>query len=383
MDFTEDPATGEFREEVRRVLAEHLTAELREHVGRTGTNHDWGLHRAVAERGWLAGALPVPLGGTGRSPEQLAALFRELELASAPYDGISNAMLVSYILGHTGTATQKETVMADLLTGRAIACLGYSEPGSGSDVAAAATRAIRATDGDGWVVNGQKMFTSLAEEARWALLLARTDTEAAKHRGLTFFLVDMTSPGVEVQELRTLSGKRTNITYYDDVRVPDAYRVGEVNGGWDVMLVALSFERGVAGGISDIAALHDLAVAKARTVRSISGEYLIDRPEVRERLARVAVDMEVAELLGARVAWAAGTDRLPAQEGAECKLFATEAYGRAADAIVDAFGSEGLRHDREIEHAYRVAPIFTTAGGTSEVLRNLIAERGLKLPRAR
>ena len=381
MDFTPNPETLAFREQVRAVLAEHIDAEVRARVAATGTNHDWGVHRALAERGWLAATLPEALGGQGRDPEQLAGFFRELELVDAPYDGTSLAMMLAYILGHVGSEFQKAEILPALLSGEAIPCLGYSEPESGSDVAAAQTRAVR--DGDDWVISGQKMFTSLAEQARWAFMLTRTNTDVPKHRGLTFFLVPLDSPGVEVREVRTLSGKRTNITFYDDVRVPDRMRVGDVDGGWNVMVVALSFERGIAGGVADVRALYDAALVCARE------RELIDEPSVRERLARVAIDTEVCELLGERAAWVA-VNGVPQQEGAEIKLFATEAYWRASSSFVDMLGPEGLPSDHAshspaaiVEYSYRVAPIFTTAGGTSEIQKNLIAERTLGLPRAR
>ena len=381
MDFTPNPETVAFREQVRAVLAEHIDADVRARVAATGTNHDWGVHRALAERGWLAATLPEALGGQGRDPEQLAGFFRELELVDAPYDGTSLAMMLAYILGHVGSEFQKAEILPALLSGEAIPCLGYSEPESGSDVAAAQTRAVR--DGDDWVISGQKMFTSLAEQARWAFMLTRTNTDVPKHRGLTFFLVPLDSPGVEVREVRTLSGKRTNITFYDDVRVLDRMRVGDVDGGWNVMVVALSFERGIAGGVADVRALYDAALVCARE------RELIDEPSVRERLARVAIDTEVCELLGERAAWVA-VNGVPQQEGAEIKLFATEAYWRASSSFVDMLGPEGLPSDHAshspaaiVEYSYRVAPIFTTAGGTSEIQKNLIAERTLGLPRAR
>ena len=386
MDFSPDPETVAFREEVRAVATEHIDADVRTRVAETGTNHDWGLHRALAERGWIAATVPVALGGQGRGPDQLAGFYRELELLDAPYEGTSLAMMVAFILGHVGSEYQKAEIMSKLLSGEAIPCLGYSEPESGSDVAAAKTRAMR--DGDDWVINGQKMFTSLADQSTWVFLLARTNTEVPKHRGLTFFLVPLDSPGIEVQEVRTLSGKRTNITFYDDVRVHDRMRVGDVDGGWGVMLVALSFERGVAGGVADIRALYDAAVVCA-TERTSNGGRVLDDPAARERLARVAIDTEVCDLLGARAAWVAVND-LPKQEGAEVKLFATEAYWRASTALVDMLGPEGLVSDHAshspggiVEYSYRVAPIFTTAGGTSEIQKNLIAERTLGLPRAR
>ena len=388
MDFAIDPATAALERGVADLLTRHLTPQLRQRVHRSGTHHDWPLYRAIASEGWLAAALPVDLGGQGRGPEQLAALFRQLELHNAPYDGVANAMMIAFILGHLGTPWQREAVLAPILAGDAIPCLGYSEPGSGSDVAAASTTAVR--DGDGWVISGQKMFTSLAEEASWAFVLTRTNPQAAKHRGLTFFLVPMDTEGISVAPVRTLSGKRTNITFYDGVRIDDRWRVGEVDGGWQVMLVALSFERGVAGGVSDIAALYHDVLAYLTDATDEQGRSLLHIPSVRARLARVAIDKEVADLLGARAAWAAAAG-IPRQEGAEAKLFGTEAYGRAAGQLVDVLGPVGLlTSDADnapgggvIEHAYRYAPILTVAGGTSEIQKNLIAERTLGLPRGR
>jgi 3-oxocholest-4-en-26-oyl-CoA dehydrogenase alpha subunit len=387
VDFTESAAVTGFRAEIRAFIAEAVTDRVRERMHRTGTGHDWAVHRGLAERGWLAAALPESLGGRGHDAEQLSALFQELEAAGAPADGVSNVMMLAYILGQIGSARQRAEILPRLLDGRDVNCLGYSEPGSGSDVAAARTRATRRDDG--WVIDGQKMFTSVAEEATWAFLLARTNGDVPKHKGLTFFLVDMSAPGVEVQEMRTLSGKRTNVTFYNDVFVPDERRIGEVDGGWDVMRVALAFERGVAGGVSGGQQLYADALQYARTHHDEAGRPLTDDPAVRERLVRVAIDNEVAELLARRAAWVAASGALPGQEGAECKLFATEALARASESLLDVLGPDGLRQDADapaggrIEHAFRLAPVTTVWGGTSEIQKNLIAERGLGLPRRR
>jgi alkylation response protein AidB-like acyl-CoA dehydrogenase len=373
MHFASDPGTDDFRAEVRAIVERYFTADVAEAVRRTGTHHDWSLHRAIAAEGWLAAALPRSLGGQGRSPEQLSGLFRELEIAGAPYDGVNLAMIVSYILAHVGSPFQRDEILAALLSGEAVPCLGYSEPGSGSDLMSVVTRAERA--GEDWVIDGQKMFTSLAEVARWCLLLARTSPGRA---GLTYFLVPMDSPGVEIQELRTLGGKRTNITFCDGVRVPDRYRVGEVDGGRAVMTVALAYERGIVGGVGDILALYRSTVDWATRPRS-DGRRPLDDDAVREKLARAAIDQEVTELLGARAAWAAVHEATPAQEGAECKLFASEAYQRAASSLLGMMGQDALAAPSE--QAFLAAPIATLAGGTSEIQKNLIAQRGLHLPR--
>jgi alkylation response protein AidB-like acyl-CoA dehydrogenase len=388
VDFTPSPAAEQFGDEVRALVARVYTDERRRHAHDTGTMHDWELHRAMADQGWIRQALPEALGGGGRGPEELAVLFRELELAGAPYDGMSICTMVASVLAHAGNEMQQREVLPKLLSGESLIALGYSEPDAGSDVAAARTRAVR--DGDGWRIDGQKIFTSLAEESDWVFLLTRTDPDVAKHRGLTFFLVPTSAPGFELQPIRTLSGKRTNMTFYDGVHVGDEWRVGEVDGGWQVMLVALSFERGVAGGVRDAERLLRVAETHMRESLDDDGRPLLEHAARRNALVRLAVDAEVVDLLASRAAWVAASGRLPGVEGAASKLFATEAFQRSANRLVDVAGPSGLvrGHDPSelaafYEYCYRFAPVTTIYGGTSEIQRNLIAQRGLGLPRGR
>jgi alkylation response protein AidB-like acyl-CoA dehydrogenase len=388
VDFTPSPAALQFGEEVRELIATVFTDEVRQRAHETGTMHDWGLHRAMAAKGWIEQALPEALGGGGRGPEELAVLFRELEVAGAPYDGLSICTMVASVIAHVGNDMQRRVVLPKLLSGESLIALGYSEPDSGSDVAAARTRAVR--DGDGWRIDGQKIFTSLAEESQWVFLLTRTDPDVPKHQGLTFFLVPTAAPGFELQPIRTLSGKRTNTTFYDGVHVDDEWRIGEVNGGWQVMLVALSFERGVAGGVRDAERLLTVAEKHARTATRDDGSRLIDDPDFRRDLARLAIECEVTDLLAGRAAWVAASGALPGVEGAATKLLATEALTRAVGRLLDANGPAGLVQSHDVtdlsafyEYCYRFAPVTTIYGGTSEIQRNLVAQRGLGLPRSR
>jgi len=378
VDFTLSPAAEAFRAEVRAFIAEQLTPEILERTHGSGTLHDWGLHRAMAERGWLSAALPVTGGGQERDPVELAIFFSELEKAGAPIDGLATTMIVAGVIQQIGTDFQKEHVIPQLVSGEALCCLGYSEPDAGSDVAAAATRATR--DGDEWVIEGQKMFTSLAHESSWVILLTRTNTEVPKHKGLTMFLVPMDTPGIDVAPIWTMGRERTNSTYYQDVRVNDRSRLGEVDGGWQVMLVALAYERGIMGGSAQGFTLWRAARDCAEAIGRL------DDPTVREQLARLAIDNEVCELLTLRTAWVASTGALPGLEGSMTKLFASEAFTRAADRFGDLAGPAGLwQHGpaAHLEEARRHAPVMTIYGGTSEIQRNGIAERLLGLPRAR
>ena len=386
MDFALSPEMETYRDDIRALVAEVVTPEVTDRQHTTGTFNSYELNRALAARGYLERAVP----GLGKGdPVELWLLFHELEKAAAPVDGISMALMIAGVVAHAGNDHQKATVLPDLLTGESLVSLGYSEPDSGSDVAAAATRAVR--DGDEWVVNGTKMWTTMAHEAKWILLLTRTNLDVPKHKGLTMFILPMDTPGITFDAVHTMGTERTNATFYDDVRVGDEWRIGEVDGGWRVMGVALAFERGVMGGtgvgIPLLRHFHEWAAHEV----GVDGRRLIDDPVVRERMARVAIDNEVATLLTLKAAYLAGTGALPGLEGSMGKIFATEAYQKAARWFAHAaapasllqFHEPGAAADGWIEYDLRHSPVTTIYGGTSEINRNNVAERHLGLPKAR
>jgi 3-oxocholest-4-en-26-oyl-CoA dehydrogenase alpha subunit len=380
VDFSLAPAVEEYRQHVRRIIAETVTPEITERQHRTGTFNSPELNEALAAEGLLERAVP----GLGKGdPIELWVLFNELEKASAPYDSIAVAIMIAGVVNYVGTEEQKARFLPSITSGEGLVCMGYSEPDSGSDVAAATTRAVR--DGDEWVINGAKMWTTMAHEAKWVILLARTNTEVPKHKGLTMFMLPMDTPGITVEAVRTMGTERTNATFYDDVRVGHDGVLGEVDGGWRVMGVALSFERGVMGGTN-------VAVPLLRHFRGWAEETgLIDDAVARERMAQVAIDNEVAKLLTQRAAWIAASGGLPGLEGSMVKNFASEQYQKASRWFQQMAGPEGLIQLFEpdaaahgwIEYDARHAPVTTIYGGTSEINRNNIAERHLGLPKAR
>ncbi|MEE3114999.1 MAG: acyl-CoA dehydrogenase family protein [Actinomycetota bacterium] len=386
MDFSLSPRAAEFRTEVMAFLDSHLTGEVIDTMHRTGTFNDKHFNAAMADAGLLAGAVP---GYGDRDPIELYVLFNELEKAGAPYDGLAVTMLVAGVINAVGTDFHREQVLDRLLTGRFNCCLGYSEPDHGSDVAAITTRAVQ--DGDEWVVNGQKMWTTMAHEADWVILLTRTDPDVPKHKGLTMFLVPMDTPGIEVQPVPTMASERTNATFYDEVRIGDEWRLGDVNGGWSVMGVALAFERGVMGGTNPAVPLLRHVRGWATDAPSPDGGRMIDDPLLRERIARTAIANQVSQLLTLRAAWIAATGGLPGLEGSMAKLYATDRYRQAvgwfqqmagADGLLG-FGTDGAAADGWIDYDARHSPVTTIYGGTTEINRNNVAERHLGLPRAR
>jgi len=386
MDFSLSPRAAEFRTEVMAFLDSHLTGEVIDTMHRTGTFNDKHFNAALADAGLLAGAVP---GYGDRDPIELYVLFNELEKAGAPYDGLAVTMLVAGVINAVGTDFHREQVLDRLLTGRFNCCLGYSEPDHGSDVAAITTRAVQ--DGDEWVINGQKMWTTMAHEADWVILLTRTEPDVPKHKGLTMFLVPMDTPGIEVQAVPTMASERTNATFYDEVRIGDEWRLGDVNGGWSVMGVALAFERGVMGGTNPAVPLLRHVRGWATDAPSPDGGRMIDDPLLRERIARTAIANQVSQLLTLRAAWIAATGGLPGLEGSMAKLYATDRYRQAvgwfqqmagADGLLG-FGTDGAAADGWIDYDARHSPVTTIYGGTTEINRNNVAERHLGLPRAR
>jgi alkylation response protein AidB-like acyl-CoA dehydrogenase len=388
MDFRLGDDSEAFRHEARAFLDEVLTDEVRDQMDRTGVHHNWDFHRHLVERGLLAPGWPEEYGGQGRDPLEMLAFMEEFHRAGAPTYAVGTTLMVANIIRHLGTEEQKQLILPPALGGEIIIVLGFTEPESGSDVAAAQTRAVR--DGDQWVVNGQKMFTTNAQEADYVFMLTRTNPDVPKHQGLTTFLVPLRQPGVEIQPVYTLSGERTNLTFYSDVRVDDALRIGEVDGGWDVMQVSLTFERaGDQGGesISLLAAMEAWAGSTDGDDRRLRA----DDPDVRARLGRAAAENEVTTLLCRRCAWIHASGGLPGVEGSMSKLFASEALTRQSADFVDLLGPDGIRSQGDptapaggvADYDFRFALGTTTYGGTSEVQRNIIAQRGLGLPRSR
>jgi alkylation response protein AidB-like acyl-CoA dehydrogenase len=386
MDFSLSPGAVEFRAEVKAFIADHLTTEVVDQMHATGTFNDKAFNAALADAGLLAGAVP---GYGDRDPIELYLLFNELEKAGAPYDGLAVTMLVAGVINAVGTDFHRSRVLEKLLTGRFNCCLGYSEPDHGSDVASITTKAVR--DGDEWVITGQKMWTTMAHVSDWVILLTRTNPDVPRHKGLTMFLVPMDAPGIEVQPVPTMATERTNATFYDDVRVGDEWRLGEVDGGWAVMGVALAFERGVMGGTNPAVPLLRHVRNWATGATSPDGGTMLSDPLLRERLARTAIANQVSQLLTLRAAWIAATGGLPGLEGSMAKLYATGRYQQAVAWFQEMAGAEGLLafgvEDAAaggwIDYDARHAPVTTIYGGTTEINRNNVAERHLGLPRDR
>jgi alkylation response protein AidB-like acyl-CoA dehydrogenase len=382
MDFAIDERTEWLRAQARDFLKEHLTPRVRARVAQTGEYHDDEFHQALARRGWLGAFWPEADGGLGWDRADFDVLYEEMAAAGAPMEAVAVTHIIAETIRRVGTPGQKERILRPVIRGEVLLALGYTEPDAGSDLASARTRAVR--DGDGWLINGQKIFTTMGHLADYVFLLARTDPEARKHRGLTMFLVPTSAAGFSFAPVRTLSGERTNVTFYNDVRVGDDARVGEPGQGWTIVNLALAFERG-----GEFAAQLRRLVRAAVAWGAASGT---DRdPAFLPRLGRVVAATEVSRLLGTQASQRRSAPAGGAVEGAIAKVYATEALLRGSSALLDATGAAGLlpadapgaAADGELQHLYREAQIATLYGGTSEVLRGVIAERRLDLPRSR
>jgi alkylation response protein AidB-like acyl-CoA dehydrogenase len=386
MDFRLSDEAEALRKEARAFFTTWMTPELEERVYRSGVSHDEDFVAALVEQGWFAPSLRPEIGGAGLDPLDALGFEEEIHHFDAPIYLAMTTRMVATLIDQVGQEEMKRKIVRDALTGKVTIALGFTEPESGSDVAAAATRARR--DGGEWVIDGQKMFTTNAHVADYVFLLTRTNTEVAKHRGLTTFLVPLRHPGVEVHAVYTLSGERTNITYYNDVRVGDDARIGEVDGGWAVMTLSLQDEHSSGWGQHE-QRLVDEAERWAQDATDATGRPRLDDPAVRVRLARAATEVEVSRLLERRAVWMTREGEVPEVEGPMAKLFSTEALVRAAQDLFEMVGPDALRarfeptapRDGRFEHLMRFSLGTTIYAGTSEVQRMIVAQRGLGLPR--
>ncbi|MFI0777577.1 acyl-CoA dehydrogenase family protein [Streptomyces sp. NPDC021212] len=371
-------------------LRHRTRALLDAHPPATTDRLDFLRARFDAGLAWVH--YPVGLGGLDAPRSLQAVVDAELEAAGAPDNdprriGIGLGMAAPTILGF-GTEEQRQRLLRPLWTGEEVWCQLFSEPGAGSDLAALATRAVR--DGDEWVVDGQKVWTSSAHLARWAILIARTDPDAPKHRGISYFVCDMTDPGVEVRPLRQITGEAEfNEVFLTGVRIPDSRRLGEIGEGWRVAQTTLMNERVAIGG--------GRVPREGGMIGLVSGTWR-DRPELRthdlhQRLLRLWVDAEAARLAGERLGQQLAVGQ-PGPEGSAMKLAFARLNQEISALEVELLGDEGLLYDdwtlrrpelvdftgREAGYRYLRAKGNSIEGGTSEVLLNIIAERVLGLP---
>lgn len=388
MDFRLSDVAETFRQQAAEFIAQHFTPEMEQQILETGIHHNWDFHRALAAEGLLAPGWPEEFGGQGRSDLEMIAFNEEFQREGAPMMAQGTTIMVLNIILHCGSKELQELLIPPAMRGEFVIALGFTEPESGSDVAAAQTRAVR--DGDEWVINGSKMFTTNATEAKYIIMLTRTNPTAAKHAGLTTFIVPLDDPGVEVQPVHTISGERTNITYYNDVRVPDVMRIGDVDKGWDVMNVGLTFERsGTWDGY--VVRLQRALETWATTPDPVDGHLPIEDDVTLAKLGRLAAECEAVTLLGRRSAWVVDSGGMPGVEGSMTKLYGSEVILRQGQDFVNHLGADGVRllneptapAKGEAEFALRFALGATTYGGTSEIQRDIIARHGLGLPRGR
>ena len=381
-----EPPTGgqELAEETRALFKTILDPKKHNLVDHNFESHDWEVHRALGKAGLLYPDWPTKWGGRGADAEATRAsltVWQEVGYAGLPR---STTAMIGHIVQKFGTPELQEEVLLRMGRGEISACLGYTEPSGGSDVFAAKTRAVR--DGDHWVINGQKMFTSGAELASYVILITRTDPDAPKHKGITVFLVPLNRPGIEIRPVHTFMDERTNATFYQDVRIEDRYRLGEVNAGAKTLAAALTMEQ--SGGY-----YHFLIREMAHTVvewarsKKRNGSPMIEDADVLARLARAFLEARVSEALSGRVLGTRLAGQTDLAFGPAAKVFSTEAFITNSADLLDLAAPDSLLRGKEglglVEKGYRHSTATTIYGGTSEVLRSMVAERRLNLPRSR
>lgn len=389
MEFKFTDEHNALRTEVRAFLAEALPSDRGAGPVRPTSQENWpeqiAFAKKLAAKGWVAPAWPREYGGQAWSHIKQMIFSEEISYAGAPDAGrVFNVGMIGPTLIVHGNEEQKREHLPRITNADVIWCQGYSEPGAGSDLASLQTRAVR--DGDDYVVNGQKIWTTGAHHADWCFLLVRTDPEAPKHKGISFLLVDMKSPGIQVRPIVNMAGfHEFNEVFFEDVRVPVRNRVGEENNGWYVAMTLLDFERSNVASIAANQRQLELLIDDMRR-RKPGGVY---RDILRHRLADMWLSNETGRLLSYRTAWMQETGRMANYEASVIKVFATELAAKITNFGVNQLGPGGALEpdskyamiDGNLEkgHLVNVSPLIYS--GSSEIQRNIIATRGLGLPR--
>ncbi|SEA62297.1 MULTISPECIES: acyl-CoA dehydrogenase family protein [unclassified Mycobacterium] len=377
MDLTLSPAEDEFRTEFRQFLASHPVGP--EPVGEDNV-FAWQLEwqRTLDKDGWAAPHWPTAYGGRDATPTQIALYYEELGRARRPMvANVIGVLLAGPTIMAWGTPEQKARLLPEILSGNEIWCQCFSEPGAGSDLASLRTRAVR--DGDEWVITGQKVWTSHAQYAKWGLLVARTDPTAAKHKGLSYFLLDMQQPGVDVRPLRQITGESEfNEVFLNEARVPSSAMLGNVGDGWKVAMTTLMNERGGLG-LYNQAGLRNLL---DDLVAETCGLGLLDDQAVAVRIGELESRVELIRLLAYQGLATTEQNGQPGPEGSMVKLLWSTTNQLVTQTAADLLGADALRNGSRWSRELLRARANTIEGGTTEILHNIIAERVLGLPKA-
>ena len=367
------------------LLSPEIVAELRKDHGVGETTR--AVVKQMGADGWLGIGWPTEYGGQGRSLVEQFLFFDESMKVGAPIPMLTVNSVAPTIMQY-GTPEQKEFFLPKILQGELHFSIGYTEPGAGTDLASLTTRADR--DGDEYVINGQKVFTSLAGDADYVWLAVRTSQDVPKHEGLSLFAVDMKTKGVSSDAMDLLSDHDIHTTYYDNVRVPASALVGGENQGWRLITNQLNHERVTLCAPGMLEGVYEETLAWARETKRADGRRVIDEEWVQVNLARVRAGLEFLRLMNWKVAWTGTQGRLDVADASAMKVFGTEFYMESFRHLMEILGPRGylLRGSPgsavrgHLETLYRGLLILTFGGGTNEVQRDLIGMFGLGLPRA-
>ena len=392
MDLHFSDADLEFRARAREWLQANVPSEIRPAHGPESARFDREWQRKLYDHGWAGVAWPKEYGGLGLSGLQQVIWYEEMARAHAPHH-INTTYIALMHAGPTviarGTEEQKAFHLPKILSGQSLWCQGFSEPNAGSDLASLKTRGV--VDGDHIVVTGAKMWTTDAQHADYQELLIRTDPDSQRHKGLTWIICDMKLPGVEIKPIRTMmQDEHVNLVFYDEVRIPLNNVVGEVNGGWSTAMATLSFERGL-GFIGDQLELYERvnrAIDLAGKTRLECGRLAIEDDGIAQRLASIKADTMAIRAM--TLADIAETDRtgMPGPKGSMMKLMVTGTHKALSEVVSDIMGWDFLEFngDRSAHpwtYDYLWSWVFSISGGTSEIQREITADRVLGLPKAR
>jgi alkylation response protein AidB-like acyl-CoA dehydrogenase len=392
MDLRDTAEEAAWRQEVRAFIAKELPQSFKdeplepEEVAGQWDHPDMQTwRRKLVERGWIAPSWPKEYGGAALTLMQQFIMSEEMAEARAPAVGGMGISMVGPSLIVHGTEEQKKKFLPTILSGETFFCQGFSEPEAGSDLASLRTRAVR--DGDDYVINGQKIWTSQAHRANWMFVLARTDPDVPKHKGISYFLLEMKTPGILVRPLQDITGSVLfNEVFFDNVRVPARNIVGEENRGWYIAATTLDFER--ANSASSVVIQRHRVDDLIRLAREGSDQSVLGRnPGLRLELADRMIEVELARLMAYRIISMLGRGLIPNYQASMLKMFASELGQRISRTGMNLLGLYGGLYGKEAPMKGRICRSYlrtlgsTIAAGTSEIQRNIIAMRGLGLPR--